>query len=140
MTKLKIIFWVYVALVLCVTLLFFRGTPFAQFELNPIASYQRAIHAPAHLARLEVLSIALNIAMFIPLGFLAPAIWRKFSKFYPLLILCISATLFIETTQFITSRGVFSLEDILHNTIGGIFGFIIFKKTLDKRNHKDYNS
>lgn len=127
MTKLKIIFWVYVALVLCVTLVFFRGTPFARFELNPIASYQRALYADARLARGEIAGVVLNIIMFIPLGFLAPAIWKKFRKFYLLLILVVSATLFIETAQFITSRGVFSLEDIIHNTLGGVFGFIIFK-------------
>jgi len=124
---LKVVFCVYIALVASVTLVVFRGSPYAQFELDPIASYRRWLTAPPDLARIEALSIILNIAMFVPLGFLVPALWRGLAKIYIILPLSILATLVIEATQLITNRGVFSIEDIIHNTAGGLFGYAIFK-------------
>ncbi|MCL2350236.1 MAG: VanZ family protein [Defluviitaleaceae bacterium] len=134
---LKILFWLYIIALLAATLLFFRGAPYAPIELDPIASYRRAMTAPAHLSRIEIRGIILNIAMFIPLGLMPPAIWPRLSKAYFMLPLVFAATLSIETTQLLTSRGVFAIEDIIHNTAGGILGFLIFKalfkkKTLDK--------
>ncbi|MCL2855643.1 MAG: VanZ family protein [Defluviitaleaceae bacterium] len=122
-----VVFWVYVALVLSATLFVFRGSPYAPLELNPIASYIRAANAPANLARMEIMGIALNIAMFVPLGLLTPILWRKMAKLHRIAALLAASTLFIETTQLLTARGVFSLEDMLHNTIGGLLGFFVFK-------------
>ncbi|MCL2575515.1 MAG: VanZ family protein [Defluviitaleaceae bacterium] len=133
MTKLRIIFWFYIAALLCVTLLIFRGNPYNPIELDPIASYRRAANAPQHLAVIEIRNIALNIAMFIPFGALLPIIWNKARKIYITIPIAITATIAIETAQFITARGVAAAEDIILNTIGAIIGFIFFHFLIKKR-------
>lgn len=68
-----------------------------------------------------------NIFMFMPL---IPALYillgRELSCRWSILII-IGVSSCIETGQYIFNRGVFDLDDILLNTIGGIFGLAIWK-------------
>ena len=125
----------YVFAVLLVTLLFRETAPLS-IELDPIASYRRAARAPTHLAIIEIRNIILNIAMFIPLGIFLPLFFNKLRKFYFTIPIAAMASLTIETAQFITRRGVFAIEDIIHNTLGAAIGLAflfalskIFKKS-----------
>ena len=133
----RILFWLYITLIICATLIFFRGAPYHSLELNPIASYRRALAAPPTLAKTEIRNIILNILMFVPLGFSLPFLWSPLQKFHFVLLISLTFTLSIETTQLITAQGVFSLEDIAHNTLGAALGYFMFtlikhKLTLDK--------
>ncbi|MCL2170123.1 MAG: VanZ family protein [Defluviitaleaceae bacterium] len=123
----KIAIWLYIALLLCITLVFFRGSPYARVELDPIASYRRAALAPADLARIEILALAFNTAMFVPIGILAPMAFAKLTKIYLIMPAALSLTLTIETAQLLTGRGVFSVEDMLHNTAGALVGWAIWR-------------
>ena len=120
------IFSAYIFLVLWVTLL--GRTPTDHIiELHPLASYRRALNAPPHLARIEIRNALLNIAMFIPLGIFLPIIWHGLQKFYLALPVAFFAAMAIEAVQLTTRRGVFALEDILHNTAGAALGIIAVK-------------
>jgi glycopeptide antibiotics resistance protein len=124
-TALVAAFSVYVLVILSVTLLF-RNTTFFNVELDPIASYRRAANAPAHLAAIEIRNIFLNVAMFVPLGIILPRLSDKFRKFAAALPVALLASLAIETAQIATRRGVFSIEDILHNTAGAALGLALY--------------
>ena len=117
----------YIALLLAVTLVVYRGSPYAPIELDPIASYRRAANAPAPLARIEIRNAVLNVLMFIPMGFLPPLVWRVMAKPYILIPAALALTLTIETAQLLTNRGVFAIEDILHNVIGAAIGLLGYK-------------
>lgn len=121
-----IVFTGYIFLILAVTLLF-RSYAVYNIELDPIASYRRALNAPHHLAVIEIRNIILNIVMFIPLGFMLPMASKGLGKIYTAIPLAAIFTFAIETTQHFTSRGVFAVEDMLHNTFGAIVGFALYK-------------
>ena len=118
-------FFAYVFAVLSITLLF-RAPIFSTIELDPIASYRRAANAPAHLAVIEIRNVILNVIMFVPLGIFLPLLFKKFHKIYLVLSVAFLTSLAIETLQFATRRGVFSLEDIIHNTLGAVLGATLF--------------
>jgi len=120
---------IYISALLAITLIIYRGSPYAPVELDPIASYRRALNAPAQLARIEIRNAVLNIIMFIPFGFLPPMLWKKLAKPQLLLPLALAFTLTIETAQLILNRGVFSIEDMLHNLLGAAIGLLAFKIT-----------
>lgn len=69
-----------------------------------------------------------NIFAFSPIGFFVPIIYKKWEKFE--WIHCIVVTfllsLIIETTQLILKIGVFDVDDLLLNTLGGLIGYIFF--------------
>lgn len=71
--------------------------------------------------------IVFNIAMFIPLGILLPLLHSKLSRFRWLFAAALGTTLLIETIQLVTGRGIFELDDLLHNTLGGIIGYHLYR-------------
>ena len=66
--------------------------------------------------------ILMNIFMLAPLGFLIPiAINRN-----PLPV-GIAFSLLIETLQYVTKRGYFELDDLIHNAIGVFLGYMLYQ-------------
>ncbi len=74
-----------------------------------------------------VLMIGLNTAVFIPWGFLLPAIYKPFRKFRWVLAAGLGMSLIIEVTQLLGRIGVFESDDLIFNTLGTILGFILYK-------------
>lgn len=70
-----------------------------------------------------------NIIMLIPYGFLLPMLCPRFRRFRYILIASFGFTLLIEISQYLTCRGWFELDDLFHNTIGGLIGFQLFQIT-----------
>ena len=65
-----------------------------------------------------------NIVLFIPIGVMMPLIWRgKRLRVYIGSGLLLSAG--IEILQLFTHRGLFEFDDIFHNTVGMILGFLL---------------
>ena len=62
--------------------------------------------------------ILLNIAMFIPIGFMIGRItgWKS-------ILISFGFSLLIELTQLFTGRGLFEFDDLIHNTLGAAIGF-----------------
>ena len=75
------------------------------------------------------LAIALNIGLFISLGYLLADL-RK-SKWMPV-IACLIITISIEVIQYVTYYGYFDADDIISNFIGGCIGGVTWY-LVDKR-------
>ncbi|OMF64222.1 VanZ family protein [Paenibacillus sp. FSL R5-0766] len=75
--------------------------------------------------------IIFNMLMFAPLGFILPHIGMKTRHVKPVLLISLLVTLSIEIFQMITGRGIFELDDILHNTLGSIAGYLLMRAILD---------
>jgi glycopeptide antibiotics resistance protein len=70
--------------------------------------------------------IIFNIVMFIPLGMLLPLLNRIFTKVRWILTAVFLTSLFIEVFQLLTRQGIFELDDLFHNTLGGMIGYCVF--------------
>ena len=77
----------------------------------------------------QMSSMALNVMLFVPLGFLVPSClsakirwtWMK------VILLGLGSSLAIETTQLITHLGWFDTSDLMHNTLGTVLGYGLYK-------------
>ena len=79
------------------------------------------------------LSIALNIGLFIPLGYLLAMVWKN--KWIPI-ITCLVLSAAIESTQYFAYLGYFDIDDIISNLLGGAVGLICYQyigKKLENR-------
>lgn len=76
-------------------------------------------------------SCILNILMFIPLGMLLPASFKKFreDKKYSVFAGCLMSFL-IEMIQYWTGLGQFDIADLICNTAGVFLGWIIWQRFL----------
>lgn len=69
--------------------------------------------------------IIFNMLMFSPLGFLLPFLTKKGEKLSVACLVSFLVTLFIEVLQLVTGRGIFELDDLLHNFVGSMFGYFV---------------
>ena len=69
------------------------------------------------------LNVLLNIALFVPLGFLLPLLTKRFRKWYLALGAGFGVSFLIELTQLITGRGMCDVDDLFTNTLGAMLGW-----------------
>ncbi|MCI6640899.1 MAG: VanZ family protein [Pygmaiobacter massiliensis] len=68
--------------------------------------------------------IVFNMLMFAPLGFLLPLLWKRAQSFGVTAAVSLGVTGLIEVFQLMTGTGIFELDDLFHNLVGSIFGYL----------------
>lgn len=100
-----------------------RGARYTgQINFDLFTSYINAWNA---WSLTEFQLIIFNMLMFVPLGVLLPLIHLKNKSFWRVFVISIAFTACIEMSQLITGKGIFELDDLLHNTIGSLAGYFI---------------
>ena len=73
------------------------------------------------------ISFILNIALFVPLGFLCPLISRYYRSLKHALLLGFGLSLSIEIVQLVTLYRVTDVDDLLTNLFGALIGYLFFR-------------
>lgn len=102
-------------------------------NLQPFSGY---IDAWKKYSLRDLQNCIFNILMFVPLGIFLPLISSKFKKFKWLLLIVLSATLSIETYQTLSGAGIFELDDLMNNSLGGIMGYQLYRLGASIVDHK----
>jgi len=81
-----------------------------------------------------------NVIIFIPFGLLLPICLRKGNSLISNLYWTLMVSFFIEAAQYYFYVGIFDVDDIILNVIGGFIGFIVYKALLVvlKKHEKEY--
>ncbi|UQZ34377.1 hypothetical protein C2I18_13130 [Paenibacillus sp. PK3_47] len=125
-TALLLIMWFGIVMVLTT---FSRGQNFEGWvNFRLFSGYLSAWH---QWSLSEFQLIIFNMLMFMPLGFLIPLLGMRTRRFTRVLLTSLFVTIGIELFQMISRRGIFELDDILHNTIGSIAGYLMMNAILD---------
>lgn len=66
-----------------------------------------------------------NIVGFIPLGILLPLLFKKLRSAPKTIFIVFLFSLGFELTQLFTMLGVFDVDDLLLNTLGGAIGYLV---------------
>lgn len=110
----------YIFLLICSTVVFRQYAERKPFELRIFWSYDRAIHGEPYLLYENIM----NIVVFVPIGLVLCSL-MPLSKWWATLIIGFCFSVVIELIQLFFKRGLFELDDIIHNTAGCIFGLLI---------------
>lgn len=94
------------------------------FNLVPIVDI---VNAPLGYLK----NTALNILLFLPLGFLLPVLWKEFQSFRRTIWFGFAVSLGIELSQIFTWR-LTDVDDLITNTLGTVLGFYLAKMYLKK--------
>ncbi|MGG4268410.1 VanZ family protein [Peribacillus simplex] len=68
-----------------------------------------------------------NIIGFVPFGFILPLLSKKFLNFKAIIIATFSLSFTYEILQLLFEFGSFDIDDLILNTLGGFFGYLIIK-------------
>ena len=111
----------YVFLIFCSTV-FFRATgEISKYDFHPFWSYKAIQDGRENLLAENIM----NVIVFIPVGMILGSLLKvKGSWLIALLIGC-SISITIEALQFCFLKGFSEVDDVMHNTLGCIVGFMI---------------
>jgi glycopeptide antibiotics resistance protein len=105
-----------------------------RIALKPFSSYYVAFTE----GNMEILlQILVNIAMYIPLGFLLPYCFKLFEKHRYVIVGTFCGSLIIELIQLIFRMGLFEVDDVINNTLGAVIGLLIYM--IFKRGKNEHN-
>lgn len=76
--------------------------------------------------RTALLLTVLNVALFVPLGWLAPALWPKYGGWRQLAGLGFGVSLLIEVIQIFSFR-LTDVDDLIANTAGALLGLALYR-------------
>ncbi|MBQ7678091.1 MAG: VanZ family protein, partial [Lachnospiraceae bacterium] len=76
-----------------------------------------------------LINLAGNIVVFIPFGFLLPAMWPKGEKHHPIAAVLVTITFstVVELLQYLTRSGIADVDDVILNSIGGFVGYLLYR-------------
>ena len=139
--KKSFVLWVllieYLFVVACSTIIF-RGEQsftYAKLELIPFWTYWAVVK---HIPGVSIWDIILNVVLFMPLGFLVTLLFPKI-PWWKVLMIAMAMSIIIETNQYFFEKGIAQIDDVMHNTIGAIIGWLIARgciRLMDKCNSK----
>lgn len=108
----------YIFILFCSTVIFRTTGATRQYDFHPFWSYNRPELLPENI---------MNVVVFIPVGVLLGFMFQgsrfKMTWWKALLIGC-SISITIETLQFCFMKGFSELDDVMHNTLGCIMGYM----------------
>ena len=108
----------YILLIFCSTVIFRATGETRQYDFHPFWSYDRPDLLPENI---------MNVVVFIPVGVLLGFMFHgsrfKMTWWKALLIGC-SISITIEALQFWFMKGFSELDDVMHNTLGCILGYM----------------
>lgn len=116
-----LLFALYLAAVFSVTGIPTAGTLKIDFNFNFIP-FLDIVNSPAAYIKNTVL----NIILFMPLGFLLPAVWKDYRSFKTTVWTGFAVSVMIEVFQIFTFRAT-DIDDLITNTLGAILGYYISK-------------
>lgn len=99
-----------------------------RYNLVPLVEIRRFWIYRKQLGTFAVFSnIFGNVIGFLPFGFILPVIFRRMNSGF---LICISGfllSLTVEVIQLITKVGCFDVDDMILNTLGAVFGYVLFR-------------
>lgn len=111
----------YYFLVLCSTVICRASVMERHVELMPFWNYPDIWNKVDYPA--DLIEVLLNMALFVPIGFLLGGIGFKTKKVL-LSGVCLSGI--IEVSQFAFCKGLCETDDVIHNSVGAFLGYLGF--------------
>lgn len=113
----------YIFLIFCSTVIFRATGETRQYDFLPFWSYKAIQEGRAELLPENVM----NVVVFIPIGILLCSLLRVKGAWLITLIVGLGISVSIEALQYFFHRGFAETDDVMHNTIGCIMGYMLVK-------------
>ena len=124
----------YLVVLLYATLLRFSGG-WLHYNIHPFLAWQQAWN---DFSFKSWANIFLNVALFLPVGILFPALWKCFRNWKVTLSAGCGLSLLIELLQLVFKCGVCDVDDLIANSLGVILGFLLVSVLLDRKRWPRY--
>ena len=108
-----------------------------RYNLEPLAEIKRFYNMLGGTRTYKaVLNLFGNIACFMPFGLFVPYIFKRRISFIKVVFTTFMFSLCIEVIQLYFMIGIFDVDDLILNTIGGALGYVVYA-VLNKIRNED---
>ncbi len=115
------------------------------YNLVPLKEIMRFIRYRKVLGTYAVvLNLVGNIIAFMPFGTFLPIYYERCRKLRYTALYSFEVSLVVEILQLVFKVGSLDVDDLILNTIGGLFGFLVYelvkqfiRKTTERKKHDD---
>ena len=115
------------------------------YNLVPLKEIMRFIRYRKVLGTYAVvLNLVGNIIAFMPFGTFLPIYYERCRKLRYTVLYSFELSLVVEILQLVFKVGSLDVDDLILNTIGGLFGFLVYelvkqfiRKTTERKKHDD---
>ena len=111
----------YLIWVIFLVLLFRSTMSERKHILTPFWSYHNFLEGNGTLNP----QVILNVLVFIPVGVLLGCAFERM-RWWKATLIGAGLSIVIEVLQFVTRRGFAEFDDVFHNTLGCLFGFMLY--------------
>ena len=127
----KVLLWLaffgYLIVVIYATMLRWSGFFHREWNLHIFRAWREAWN---NFSAKNWANVLLNIAMFVPMGFLLPLLGKKFRKWFITIPIGFGASLTIELLQLMMGRGICDVDDLFCNALGAAMGYFMIMVVL----------
>lgn len=97
------------------------------FNIIPFQEIKRFIYYWDTIGPLmSCINLLGNVIAFMPFGALIRWVLNRRVRWYEAVLYTFLLSLAVELIQLVTRAGVFDVDDIILNTLGGLFGFVVY--------------
>ena len=102
----------------------FRATSerFSGYDLHPFWSYRAYFSGESPQLLVENV---MNVVVFVPAGIILGSLLRVKGSWFIALLFGLGISVSIETLQFFLKRGFAEVDDVMHNTVGCVIGYML---------------
>lgn len=129
-----LIFLGYLIVVTYATMLWWTGFFHREWNLHLFRAWREAWN---NFSAKNWANVLLNIAMFVPLGFLLPLLGKKFRNWYLTIPVGFGVSLAIELFQLAAGRGICDVDDLFCNALGAAMGCFCIMSILSLSQRKE---
>ena len=113
----------YIFLLFCSTVIFRPTGDTRQYDFHPFWSYNAIQEGREDLLAENIM----NVVVFIPVGLILGLLLKDKKAWLISLIIGCGISVTIEALQFFLMRGFSEVDDVMHNTLGCVIGFLMVK-------------
>lgn len=113
----------YVFVIYCSTVIFRTAADGNGHEFTPFWSYEAIENGRSEL----LVENIMNVVVLIPIGILLCSLLRVKGAWLITLIVGLGISVSIEALQYFSHRGFAETDDVMHNTLGCILGYMLVK-------------
>ena len=113
----------YIILLFCSTVIFRPTGDTRQYDFHPFWSYNAIQEGREDLLAENIM----NVVVFIPVGLILGLLLKVKGSWLIALMTGLAISVTIEALQFFLMRGFSEVDDVMHNTLGCILGYILVK-------------
>ena len=113
----------YIFLIFCSTVIFRPTGDTRQYDFHPFWSYNAIQEGREDLLAENIM----NVVVFIPVGLILGLLLKVKGSWLIALMTGLAISVTIEALQFFLMRGFSEVDDVMHNTVGCLIGFLLVR-------------